>query len=302
MVQHTLSHTQVLEVSADDLWEVSKQIDEILPALEPDYFTRSTYIEGIAGEPGSIRLVKPGPAVPHAIEWKEHLDFFDEETKSRGYTITGGDPRYNNVTNVIKSVACGKLSTEVTWTCTYEPVGDAPTPEHLKEGVIKVLKTLEKAVKSRQTLTHTETFDASPNAVWKAVYKLDDFLPKYLPDVFVPVTNLSGEYYGKPGGIRIVKFGPAAPRTGEFWERVDFFDDATRTMSVSLLKGDPRYPYLKTTKVVSPGAVEGTTDAVWTAAYIAAGNAGPPESHKGMYIEVCKLLGVELKANPEAYA
>jgi hypothetical protein len=147
-------------------------------------------------------------AVPHAIEWKEHLDFFDEETKSRGYTIIGGDPRYNNVTNVIKSVACGKSSTEVTWTCTYEPVGDAPTPEHLKEGVIKVLKTLEKAVKSRGTLTHTETFDASPNAVWKAVYKLDDFLPKYLPDVFVPVTNLSGEYYGKPGGIRIVKFGP----------------------------------------------------------------------------------------------
>jgi len=63
MVQHTLSHTQVLEVSADDLWDISKQIDEILPALEPDYFTRSTYIEGIAGEPGSIRLVKPGPGI-----------------------------------------------------------------------------------------------------------------------------------------------------------------------------------------------------------------------------------------------
>jgi hypothetical protein len=63
MVQHTLSHTEVLEVSADDLWEVSKQIDEILPALEPDYFTKSTYIEGIAGEPGSISLVKPGPGI-----------------------------------------------------------------------------------------------------------------------------------------------------------------------------------------------------------------------------------------------
>jgi hypothetical protein len=63
MVQHTLSHTEVLEVSADDLWEVAKQFDEILPALEPDYFTTSTYIEGIAGEPGSIRLVKPGPGI-----------------------------------------------------------------------------------------------------------------------------------------------------------------------------------------------------------------------------------------------
>jgi hypothetical protein len=63
MVQHTLSHSVVLEVSADDIWEVSKQLDEILPALEPEYFAKSTFIEGIAGEPGSIRLVKPGPGI-----------------------------------------------------------------------------------------------------------------------------------------------------------------------------------------------------------------------------------------------
>ncbi|CAK9203688.1 unnamed protein product [Sphagnum troendelagicum] len=302
MVQHTLSHTVVLEVSADDIWEVSKQLDEILPALEPEYFTKSTFIEGFPGEPGSIRLVKPGPAVPHAGEWKERLDFLDEESKSSRFTIIGGDPRYNNVTSVIKCVATGKSSTEVTWTCTYEPVGDAPAPEHMKEGVVQVLKTLEKAVKSRQTLTHTETFDASPDAVWKAVHNLDNIVPKYLPDVFESATNISGQYYGKPGGIRIVKFGPAVPTAGEVWERLDFSDDATKTMGVSLLKGDPRYPYLKTIKVVGPGAVEGTADAVWTVTYIAAGNAGPPESHKHMYMQVCKVIGAELKANPEAYA
>ncbi len=67
MVQHTLSHSVVLEVSADDIWEVSKQVDEILPALEPEYFTKSTFIEGIAGEPGSIRLVKPGPGITNHI-------------------------------------------------------------------------------------------------------------------------------------------------------------------------------------------------------------------------------------------
>jgi hypothetical protein len=27
------------------------------------YFTKSTFIEGIAGEPGSIRLIKPGPGI-----------------------------------------------------------------------------------------------------------------------------------------------------------------------------------------------------------------------------------------------
>jgi hypothetical protein len=91
---------------------------------------------------------------------------------------------------------------------------------------------------------------------------------------------------------------------GEMWERLDFSDDATKTMGVSLLKGDPRYPYLKTIKAVGPGgAVEGTTDAVWTVTYIAAAaNAGPPQSHKQMYIQVCKVIGAELKANPEAYA
>jgi hypothetical protein len=136
------------------------------------------------------------------------LDFFDEESKSIGYTIIGGDPHYKNVTSVIKCVARGKSSTEVTWTCTYEPVGDAPAPQHMKEGVVKVLKTLEQAVKSRQTLSHTETIDASPDAVWKAVHNLDNIVPKYLPDVFESATNISGQYYGKPGGIRIVKFGP----------------------------------------------------------------------------------------------
>jgi hypothetical protein len=208
MVQQTLSHTLVVDVPVDDLWEVAKQFDEILPALEPDYFTKTTYIKGVAGEPGSIRLIKPGPAVPHAHERKDRLDFFDEETKTHGNTVLEDDPRYNNVTNVMKWRASGKSSTEATLTLTYEPVGDAPPPEHFKEGFIKVTKTLAKATKSRQTLTHTETFDASPNAVWKAVYKFDDFLPKYLQDVFVPVTKLSGEYYGKPGVIRIVKFGP----------------------------------------------------------------------------------------------
>ncbi len=145
--------------------------------------TKSTFIEGIAGEPGSIRLssnqalvlqpkyflmqmARPQCdtplvfnvwldsciAVPHAGEWKERLDFF----LTRRASLVGTQlseviltirmlPVWSNVSQVEKS------STEVTWTCTYEPVGDAPAPEHMKEGVVKVLKTLEQAVKSRQT-------------------------------------------------------------------------------------------------------------------------------------------------------
>jgi hypothetical protein len=59
---HTLSHTEPLQCSADGIWEACKHADEILPALMPDYFTKSVFLQG-HGEPGSIRVVKMGPGM-----------------------------------------------------------------------------------------------------------------------------------------------------------------------------------------------------------------------------------------------
>ncbi len=61
---HTVSHTELLQCSANDMWEAGKHADEILPALVPDYFTKSVFLEG-HGEPGSIRIVKMGPGMAH---------------------------------------------------------------------------------------------------------------------------------------------------------------------------------------------------------------------------------------------
>ncbi len=59
---HTVSHTEPLQCSADGIWEACKHADEILPALMPDYFTKSVFLQG-HGEPGSIRIVKMGPGM-----------------------------------------------------------------------------------------------------------------------------------------------------------------------------------------------------------------------------------------------
>ncbi len=59
---HTMSHTEVLQCSADDIWGACKHADDILPRLMPDFFTKSVFLQG-HGEPGSIRIVKLGPGM-----------------------------------------------------------------------------------------------------------------------------------------------------------------------------------------------------------------------------------------------
>jgi hypothetical protein len=59
---HTLSHTEPLQCSADGIWEACKHADEILPALMPDHFKKSVFLQGHGG-PGSIRVVKMGPGM-----------------------------------------------------------------------------------------------------------------------------------------------------------------------------------------------------------------------------------------------
>ncbi len=61
---HTLSHTEPLQCSADDMWEAVKYANVLLPAIGPDYFTKSFFLEGY-GEPGTIRILQLGPGIAH---------------------------------------------------------------------------------------------------------------------------------------------------------------------------------------------------------------------------------------------
>jgi hypothetical protein len=65
MVQ-TLLHTEPLQCSADAFWEAAMHLDDLLPALKPDHFTKSVFLQGFGG-PGSIRVVKMGPGMTALI-------------------------------------------------------------------------------------------------------------------------------------------------------------------------------------------------------------------------------------------
>ncbi len=145
-------------------------------------------------------------AIAHAGEVKERMDKFDDATKTLGYTVLDGDSRYSSFSAEMKFVPVGETSCEAIWTATYEPVGDMGPPEHIKQIVVLVFKTLERAVLSRKTLSHTEVLDASPDAIWEACKHADELLPKAMPEFFASSTFLQG--HGEPGSIRVVKMGP----------------------------------------------------------------------------------------------
>lgn len=55
-MSQTISHTEVLQVRADELWEAVKQADTLMRANMPEFFAKSEYVQG-NGEPGSIRVI-----------------------------------------------------------------------------------------------------------------------------------------------------------------------------------------------------------------------------------------------------
>lgn len=88
-----------------------------------------SFVQG-SGEPGSVRVVKLGPAIPNGGEVVERLDVLDEATKTVGYTVLKGDPRFKHVSAVIQ-FAPGPTAgtTTATWTATYVPVEEGTAPD-----------------------------------------------------------------------------------------------------------------------------------------------------------------------------
>jgi hypothetical protein len=91
----------------------------------------------------------------------------DESTRTLAYTVVEGDPRYANFTAEVHFEPKGETQTEATWTAKYDPVGDAGPPEHVKNISILIFKAFEKAIQAKRTTSHTETLDASPDAIWR---------------------------------------------------------------------------------------------------------------------------------------
>jgi len=278
-MSHTYSHTEILQAPADDIWEACKNADKILCDLMPEFFAKSEYEQG-HGEPGSIRVITMGPAVPHAGRVKERMDKFDDATRTLGYTVVEGDPRYSSFSAEMQFEPQQDGTTKGIWTAKYEPVGDMGPPEHIKAIVTIVMKTLERSVHLKKTLTYTETLDATPDAIWKACKNADEILVKSMPQFFASATLVQG--HGGPGSIRVVKMGPAIPFAGEVTERMDLFDDASKKIGYTVLKGDPRYRHMSATMQFKDGPRDGTTTAEWVATYVPEGDMGPPEHIKNI--------------------
>ncbi len=87
------------------------------------------------------------------------------------------------------------------------------------------------------------------------------------------------------------------PDVEEVSERMDFIDDANKTLGYTVVKGSPGYHYFNVGLKFSPGATAGTTDATWTATYVPMADMGPPEHVKDVYIKVLKAFVSATKAN-----
>jgi hypothetical protein len=54
-------------------------------------------------------------AIAHAGDVKERMDKFDDATKTLGYTVLEGDPRYSLFSAKMKFVSLGETRCEAIW-------------------------------------------------------------------------------------------------------------------------------------------------------------------------------------------
>jgi hypothetical protein len=81
----------------------------------------------------------------------------------------------------------------------------------------------------------------------------------------------------------------AIAHAGEVKERLDKFDDASKTLEYTVLEGDPGYSsFSAELKFVSVG--ETSCEAIWTATYEPVGDMGPPEHIKQVVVLASKTL------------
>jgi len=132
-------------------------------------------------------------------EIKERIDKIDNTNKTLSTIVSEGDPGYSSFN---AEIPVGDTRCEAVWTATYELVGDMAPPEHIKQMIVLVFKTLEQAVLSKKTMLHTEVdLAASPDAIWDVCKRTNELLP-----------NMYRNSSLRPGFWRdMVKLGASVP-------------------------------------------------------------------------------------------
>lgn len=84
------------------------------------------------------------------------------------------------------------------------------------------------------------------------------------------------------------------PNGGEVVERLDVFDEATKRVGYTVIRGDPRFKHVSAVMHFVPGPTEGTTTATWTATYV------PMNEHASLDNRFCIAVWKALESAAKA--
>jgi len=137
-------HTRTLEAPVDIMWNILMHEDVILPKVIPHIIAAFEWLEG-NGEPGSIRLLKLGHAIPGGKHVIERIDINDPVTKTWGYTVCQGDPKYKYLSATMQFLPGPEENTTIAnWVGVYVPQQTHTPPPDLALSVWKVFENVAK--------------------------------------------------------------------------------------------------------------------------------------------------------------
>ncbi|XP_024368704.1 uncharacterized protein [Physcomitrium patens] len=145
MENRVVRHTQTLNAPADTIWNILMHEDVILPKVIPHIIASYEFLEG-NGEPGSIRLLKLGHAIPNGNHVVERIDVNEAATKRWGYTVLQGDPKYKYLSAVMQFLPGAEEGTTLAkWVGIYVPHNQNIPPPDLALNVWKVFEGVARA-------------------------------------------------------------------------------------------------------------------------------------------------------------
>ncbi|KAG0606201.1 hypothetical protein M758_9G121800 [Ceratodon purpureus] len=143
--KRVVRHNRTLEAPCDTIWNILMHEDVILPKIIPHIIASYEFLEG-NGEPGSIRLLKLGHAIPGGKHVVERIDINDGATKTWGYTVLQGDPKYKYLSAVMQFLPGPEEGTTTAkWVGVYIPQAATIPPPDLALHVWKVFENVAKS-------------------------------------------------------------------------------------------------------------------------------------------------------------
>ncbi|GLJ17075.1 hypothetical protein SUGI_0295390 [Cryptomeria japonica] len=137
-----------LNIPASKAWEIYRN-NELTRKVNPDLLADAQYLEG-DGTPGSIRLLKLGPAVnKYVSQSKEKIEKVKEDkngTYEITYKVVDGELKkmYDPYTVTFTFTPLQAGDCTAAWRAQYNPlIADVPPPEKAKKAALQFMKEIE---------------------------------------------------------------------------------------------------------------------------------------------------------------